>query len=301
MDSQKKSKEQIKADRKAKKAEKALAKGKVKEKDESSVQMNKVENLESEEKSKVNIAGSGCNTESNTSNTSHQSAEPPVTANVIIQGDKKTIDEHKIKEPKIPEKEHKSETKNKAELREERRAKQEAQRAAKQALSSDKKKPVKIVSKKMQERPAARVKKEELVKKATSKPDVKDNPHEVNLFKHLYINRRNLSHLTNRSDVQIHPAIVRLGVQYDEKVIVGSNARCVSLLAAIKQVLEDFERPSQADFTRGFESTLKESVNYLNFCRPSAVSMQNALKHLKWQMSTLPSTMPDKEVGFHFE
>ena len=87
-----------------------------------------------------------------------------------------------------------------------------------------------------------------------------------------------------------------LGVQYAEKVIVGSNARCVALLAAIKKVIEDFERPSQADFTRGLEVSLQDAKNYLNYCRPLAVSMENALRHLKWQMSVLPSNISDKEV-----
>jgi hypothetical protein len=34
----------------------------------------------------------------------------------------------------------------------------------------------------------------------------------------------------------IHPAIIRLGLQYAEGVISGSNARCIALLAALKMV-----------------------------------------------------------------
>ena len=34
----------------------------------------------------------------------------------------------------------------------------------------------------------------------------------------------------------IHPAILKLGLQYAEGVICGSNARCMALLAALKQV-----------------------------------------------------------------
>ena len=34
----------------------------------------------------------------------------------------------------------------------------------------------------------------------------------------------------------IHPAILKLGVQYAEGVICGSNARCVALLSALRQV-----------------------------------------------------------------
>jgi len=34
----------------------------------------------------------------------------------------------------------------------------------------------------------------------------------------------------------IHPAIIKLGVQYMDGVISGSNARCISLLNAMKEV-----------------------------------------------------------------
>jgi len=34
----------------------------------------------------------------------------------------------------------------------------------------------------------------------------------------------------------IHPAIIKLGVQYMDGVISGSNARCIALLNAMKQV-----------------------------------------------------------------
>lgn len=34
----------------------------------------------------------------------------------------------------------------------------------------------------------------------------------------------------------IHPAIVKLGLQYAEGIICGSNARCIGLLAALKKV-----------------------------------------------------------------
>ncbi|KAG7200553.1 hypothetical protein KM043_001114 [Ampulex compressa] len=113
---------------------------------------------------------------------------------------------------------------------------------------------------------------------------------------HLYDERQlALVHVASVNS-SIHPAIVRLGVQYADKVIVGSNARCVALLAAVKRLIEDFQRPQHADFIRGLEARLQESVAYLHHCRPLAVSMQNALRHLKWQMTQLPPTLSDKDA-----
>ena len=36
--------------------------------------------------------------------------------------------------------------------------------------------------------------------------------------------------------LSIHPAVVKLGLQYSHGVISGSNARCVAMLAAFKKV-----------------------------------------------------------------
>lgn len=181
--------------------------------------------------------------------------------------------------------------KSKAELKAERRAKQEAQRAAKQQLlvkdSSKIKEPIK---------PCVETKSECTVKKDATKSAIKEDPHQLSLFKHLYHEREN-----SRIDVapinpSIHPAMVRLGVQYESKVIVGSNARCVALLAVVKRVVQDFEKPAQADFIRGLDESLQQSLKYLHHCRPLAVSQHNAMRHLKWQMTRL-SSLSDKDVN----
>lgn len=36
----------------------------------------------------------------------------------------------------------------------------------------------------------------------------------------------------------IHPAVMRLGLQYSQGIINGSNARCIALLEVFKQVPE---------------------------------------------------------------
>jgi translation initiation factor eIF-2B subunit delta len=35
----------------------------------------------------------------------------------------------------------------------------------------------------------------------------------------------------------LHPAVVKLGTQYADHIVVGSNARCIALLNALKQVV----------------------------------------------------------------
>lgn len=189
----------------------------------------------------------------------------------------------------------KIEEKSKAELRAERRAKQEAQRAAKQQQllakdNSKTKEPIK---------PCLENKFECAVKKDVTKNIIKEDPHQLSLFKHLYHERESSRIDVAPINLSIHPAIIRLGIQYESKVIVGSNARCVALLAAVKQVVKDFEKPAQADFVRGLETSLQQSLAYLHHCRPLAVSQQNAMRHLKWQMTRFSSLSDEKVMTLH--
>ncbi|XP_006609133.1 translation initiation factor eIF-2B subunit delta [Apis dorsata] len=269
-----KSREEIKAEREAKKAAKAHAKAKAKsskilDKDVSndkSASLNNIKNKNSNETLKT------------TTNENIESAEVLVVNKITNICEKSSISETS------------NEGKSKAELRAERRAKQEAQRAAKQQILLEKNK---IKSKEQNNNDKSLI--TETVKKVIMpiKTIQKCNTHEINLFKHLYHERKQAIVNVPFVNSNIHPTIIRLGTQYANKIIVGSNARCVALLAAVKQLIYDFERPPQADFIRSLEANLQESVAYLHYCRPLAVSMQNAMRHLKWQMTQFPSSLSD--------
>ncbi|XP_012257898.2 translation initiation factor eIF-2B subunit delta isoform X2 [Athalia rosae] len=278
-----KTREQIKAEREAKKTAKALAKNKAKvpkseqEKDTKSSTDLPVEKANPERLQKDSIE-----------NVAAEKVEKPAgkqTASIAFE--KTSVVDNKENEPQI-----KVDGKSKKESKAERRAKQESQRAAKEKLALEKNKPKLGMPAKAKAPPPPSDSAENIVRKTL----VNDNLHEVKLFKHLYHERKLCLRKVLALDSNIHPAIVRLGVQYEKKVIVGSNARCVALLAAVKQMLQDFECPPQADFTRIFESSLFSCEAYLNHCRPLAVSMQNALKHLKWQMTQLPTTVSDEDA-----
>ncbi|XP_025152721.1 translation initiation factor eIF-2B subunit delta-like isoform X3 [Harpegnathos saltator] len=174
----------------------------------------------------------------------------------------------------------KAEGKSKAELRAERRAKQEAQRAAKQLQQISAKQQLSSTksNERSQETPSEKLRAQQVVVEA-----------------HLY-NERELSLASVPINSNIHPAIIGLGAQYTGRTIVGSNARCVALLAAVKQVILDFEKPEQADFTRSLEICLRDLLAYLHRCRPVAVSMQNAMRHLKWHMTNFSVTMSTCEA-----
>ena len=61
----------------------------------------------------------------------------------------------------------------------------------------------------------------------------------------------------------IHPAIIKLGLQYAEGIITGSNARCAALMNAVCHLIADYETPPQKELARHLESKLKPAISYL--------------------------------------
>lgn len=305
-----KTREDVKAEREAKKSAKAAAKAKAKSKKTENVTDNvknsttnaakpAVTDAQSLQKTDVAVTSSQNPQPIKESEKSFKEniSQPPtvqtasVESSVVFRQDSTISDE-------------KSESKSKAELRAERRAKQEAQRAAKQ--SATKQQSSSTPQQPSSAKNATSSQEASLVKSRAQQATTeiagvkkivrKDNDHEVNLFKHLY-NERELSLANVYFNSNIHPAIIGLGAQYASRTIAGSNARCIALLAAVKQVIQDFVKPEQTDFTRSLEVCLRDSLSYLHRCRPVAVSMQNAMRHLKWHMTTFPITMSTDEVN----
>lgn len=62
------------------------------------------------------------------------------------------------------------------------------------------------------------------------------------------------------------------------------------------KVLKEYQTPSEKEFGRSFESALKTIVEYLQACRPVAVSVHNAVKHIRWQISQFPKGSTDEQV-----
>ncbi|CAB0034442.1 unnamed protein product [Trichogramma brassicae] len=126
--------------------------------------------------------------------------------------------------------------------------------------------------------------------------NIKDSVCEVKLFKHLYSYNKNSSIILNPKNMNVHPSILKLGIKYANKIIVGSNSRCVAFLNAIKDLINDYTKPANVDFTRGLKNSIQESLSYLDTCRPSSANMFASTVHLEGRISTLPLTMTDDEV-----
>ncbi|XP_033156606.1 translation initiation factor eIF-2B subunit delta isoform X2 [Drosophila mauritiana] len=122
----------------------------------------------------------------------------------------------------------------------------------------------------------------------------------VKLFNHLVCAKEDSQFI---NDPLVHPSIARLGVQYAKRTVVGSNARCIAFLHALRQVVYDFETPAKKEFGRSLDAAVKHHVDHLHKCRPLAVSVSNAYKQFKNQLTQLPADVPEtelKELLVHF-
>ncbi|XP_072490132.1 translation initiation factor eIF2B subunit delta isoform X2 [Notamacropus eugenii] len=202
---------------------------------------------------------------------------------------------------------------SKAELRAERRAKQEAERALKQGRKGE------LTGSSAQSRPNTageaplgakhapeHVQVDEttalrrLIKKPERQqvPSRKDYGSKVSLFSHLhqYSRRIPLTQYMSIPSSVIHPAVVRLGLQYSQGLISGSNARCIALLRAFQQVIQDYTTPPNEELSRDLVNKLKPYISFLTQCRPLSASMYNAIKFLTKEITAVSSTQREEEA-----
>ncbi|XP_065063368.1 translation initiation factor eIF2B subunit delta-like isoform X1 [Rhopilema esculentum] len=216
--------------------------------------------------------------------------------------------------------------KSKAELKAERRALQEAQRAAKLAKTggevAPKAKPGaenqnqakqknqdgtgQNAHKRQDSRVSyqiqmddERVQKKEAKKLARQQVPIRSRVQKkVSLFSHLHQYEKDTSLTKEISSISgaIHPVIIKLGLQYAEGIISGANARCIALLSAFKKVIADYTTPPSKEISRDLEARIKPYISFLTQCRPLSVSMGNAIKYLKIQITSIPPGTPEQEA-----
>uniref|UniRef100_A0A8C1CUF5 Translation initiation factor eIF2B subunit delta n=2 Tax=Cyprinus carpio TaxID=7962 RepID=A0A8C1CUF5_CYPCA len=214
--------------------------------------------------------------------------------------------------------------KSKAELRAERRARQDSERTSKQgkkeggqqsASSKPKATPnelqpvVKRLPEHVQVDDPAALKK--LAKKLERQqvrqihscdlpvvPLRSDYGYKVSLFSHLHQYSRKSPPTLQISipATVIHPSIVRLGLQYSQGIIAGSNARSVALLHTFKQVIQDYSTPPNEELSRDLVNKLSPYISFLSQCRPLSASMGNAIKYIKKEISNIPSQCKEEEA-----
>uniref|UniRef100_F7H9A5 Translation initiation factor eIF2B subunit delta n=2 Tax=Macaca TaxID=9539 RepID=F7H9A5_MACMU len=129
-------------------------------------------------------------------------------------------------------------------------------------------------------------------------PTRKDYGSKVSLFSHLpqYSRQNSLTQFMSIPSSVIHPAMVRLGLQYSQGLVSGSNARCIALLRALQQVIQDYTTPPNEELSRDLVNKLKPYMSFLTQCRPLSASMHNAIKFLNKEITSVGSSKREEEA-----
>ncbi|KAF9495753.1 IF-2B-domain-containing protein [Pleurotus eryngii] len=94
----------------------------------------------------------------------------------------------------------------------------------------------------------------------------------------------------------IHPAIIRLGLQFSEFKICGANARCIATLTAFKTVIQDYVTPPNNTLSRHLMTHLSPQITHLVSARPMSVTMGNAIRQLKLEISDTDIDLPEQDA-----
>ncbi|CAK5262616.1 unnamed protein product [Mycena citricolor] len=94
----------------------------------------------------------------------------------------------------------------------------------------------------------------------------------------------------------IHPCIVRLALQFSEFKICGANARCIATLNAFKTVIQDYTTPPNNTLSRHLMTHISPQITHLVSARPMSVTMGNAIRQLKLEISSSDINMPEQDA-----
>ncbi|KAI0269192.1 hypothetical protein BC834DRAFT_865240 [Gloeopeniophorella convolvens] len=122
--------------------------------------------------------------------------------------------------------------------------------------------------------------------------DVVGRERGLRIFSHFAL-QKPVSHVV-KGDV--HPSIVRLGLMFAEFKICGANARCIATLSVFKQVIQDYTTPPNNTLSRHLMTHLSVQISHLVSARPMSVTMGNAIRQLKLEISGSNIDLPEQDA-----
>ena len=92
----------------------------------------------------------------------------------------------------------------------------------------------------------------------------------------------------------IHPAIALLTTNIAHYKIVGSIPRCIAMLEAFQIVINDYQTPRGTTLSRNLTNYLSHQIDILKKARPLSVTMGNAIRWLKQEISHIDPSTSDR-------
>ena len=162
-----------------------------------------------------------------------------------------------------------------------------AKRAAqKEAIGITPEQQKKIAEQKIEKKKQQQTTSASNVKKQLNQTIVKDERKVPALFGHLETREQRNAASPTISNV-VHPTILSLTLKYSSYKVVGSSSRLSNMLQAFKQVIQDYSTPENTTLTRHLTAHLSHQIEFLKTGRPLSVSMGNAIRWLKQEISVI--------------
>ncbi|CCK68566.1 translation initiation factor eIF2B subunit delta KNAG_0B01190 [Huiozyma naganishii CBS 8797] len=92
----------------------------------------------------------------------------------------------------------------------------------------------------------------------------------------------------------IHPAITLLTTNLAHYKIVGSIPRCIAMLEAFQIVIRDYQTPKGTTLSRNLTNYLSHQIDILKKARPLSVTMGNAIRWIKQEISHIDPSISDE-------
>ncbi|OCH95979.1 IF-2B-domain-containing protein [Obba rivulosa] len=138
---------------------------------------------------------------------------------------------------------------------------------------------------------AAKTPKDAKAATAVASEGVAGKAHGLRIFSHF-----GLPKPVSAAKGDIHPAVVRLALQFSNFKITGANARCIATLTAFKTVIQDYATPPNNTLSRHLMTHLSPQISHLVAARPMSVTMGNAIRQLKLEISGSDIDLPEQDA-----
>ncbi|RPA98101.1 nagb/rpia/CoA transferase-like protein [Choiromyces venosus 120613-1] len=99
----------------------------------------------------------------------------------------------------------------------------------------------------------------------------------------------------NNAHPDVHPAILTLGVQMNQFLVVGSSARCLGFMLAMKRLINDYECPAGATISRHLPGHyFSRQIDYLISARPMSTALGNSIRWLKTEIAAISPELSEE-------
>lgn len=95
---------------------------------------------------------------------------------------------------------------------------------------------------------------------------------------------------------EVHPSVLYLAMQFSSYHICGSAERCRTTLKTFQDVITDYQTPEGTTLSRNLNVSLSHQIDHFKTARPLGISMGNAIRWLKQEISNISIDLLDSEA-----